>query len=114
VKGIGDFNGDGKSDVFWQYAGRVNHGQLAVWWNGQETNPVPWYPAVVSDDTVVFQGVGDFDGDNKSDVLWRHTGTVNHGQLDLWFGGQNTSPVPAHPPNPTGDTELLQGTGSFN
>jgi len=33
-----------------------------------------------ADNSWVIQGIGDFDGDGRSDILWRHTG----GALYVW------------------------------
>ena len=70
-----------KCDDGWQIKG------LAVWWNGQYLNPVPWYPGIVPDDNWSIKGIEDFDRDNKSDVLWsllarpvrRHTVNLRSG-----------------------------------
>ena len=74
-----DFNGDGRSDIFWRNA---STSQESIWFmNGTSistavisTNvPAPWTPAAF----------GDFDGDGKADVLWFNTST---GQTSLWLG----------------------------
>lgn len=113
IKGIGDFDGDGRSDILWRYLGPVDHGQLAVWWSGQSANPAPWYPAAVPDDNWMILGVQDFDGDRRSDILWRFTGATGHGQLAIWFGAQNANPVPAYPAV-VSDNLVFQGTGKFD
>jgi Ca2+-binding RTX toxin-like protein len=82
IAGLGDYEGDGKSDVLWQTDG----GALAIWqmdgthlknWDyvriGQTQIGVPaggWHVAANSD----------FDGDGKSDVLWQ----TDSGALAIW------------------------------
>lgn len=69
---IGDFDGDGTSDVFWRDS---STGANQIWDRS-------FYPrnitAVPSQDWQVV-GAGDFDGDGRSDLLWRNSvsGTVS-------------------------------------
>ena len=90
VAGIGDFNGDGNSDILW----RNINGTLADWsMNG---------PQITSGQDVTFQGnavdldaswsiagIGNFNGGATSDILWRNT----DGELAEWTmnGSQITS-----------------------
>src|SRR2546427_9809157 len=77
VQGVGDFDGDGKSDILWRH----DSGQVYFWEmdglgiknEGDVAHaPVPndWH----------IQGAGDFDGDGNNDVLWRH----DSGQVYIW------------------------------
>jgi hypothetical protein len=66
---VGDFNGDGKSDI----VGRVL--QSGQWWVGQSNGTsfdaslwATWNPNVTWVDIVV----GDFNGDGKSDIAERY------------------------------------------
>lgn len=75
-----DFNGDGRSDILW----RNGDGQVSNWLsqaNGSfiinDANafigvPTSWHIA----------GTGDFNGDGRSDILWRH----QSGTLSNWLG----------------------------
>jgi hypothetical protein len=77
VRGTGDYNGDGNSDILWRH----DSGQVYFWeMNGLQIQteggvahaPVPndWH----------IQTSGDFDADGNSDVLWRH----DSGQVYFW------------------------------
>ena len=114
VKGIGDFDGNGKSDVLWQYSGAANHGALAIWYNGQMTNPTPAYPGVVNDDNWKIKGIGDFDGDGASDILWQYVGPSAYGVTAIWWRGQNLSPVPSYPGQVSDAGWQIKGVGDFN
>ncbi len=80
VAGIGDFNGDGKSDILWRNASGANY----VWHlNGASISggvltivSQGLLPSVDTSWSVV--GIGDFNGDGKSDILWRRTDGTNY------------------------------------
>jgi hypothetical protein len=65
VKGVGDFNGDGISDILWQrsdgeyYAGMTNT-DTSIAYRSIGNIPSMWTMA----------GIGDFNGDGKSDIIW--------------------------------------------
>ncbi len=90
VAGIGDFNGDGKSDVLW----RNTNGSLIDWtMNGSQVTASQQVTlggnAATPDSSWSVAGIGDFNGDGKSDILWRNT----TGSLIDWTmnGSQVTS-----------------------
>ena len=72
VAGVGDFDGNGKSDILWQN----DNGSVAIWDNGQighthrDRVPSSWHIA----------GVGDFDGNGKSDIVWHN----DNGAIAIW------------------------------
>jgi hypothetical protein len=83
IQGVGDFDGDGLSDILW----RNVSGQLAIWFRGDPYDPM--YPAVFPGyrnfpEPVGLEwqvrGVGDFNRDGRSDILWRRT----DGQVGIW------------------------------
>jgi len=79
VTGTGDFNGDGKVDILWRHT----DGRLMAWLMNGSAFVRSFYfnsgAAVNTAWSVV--GTGDFNGDGKVDILWRHT----DGRLLLWF-----------------------------
>jgi hypothetical protein len=76
VAAVGDFNGDGDADILW----RQNTGALADWsMNGStitSSASLTYHGAAVTpDSTWSVAGLGDFNADGKSDILWRQSTT---------------------------------------
>ena len=82
VAATGDFSGDGKADILW----RQNGGSLVLWSMNGST--------IASSDSLTFRGkpvspdaswsvagTGDFDGNGKTDILWRQSAG---GALAIW------------------------------
>jgi hypothetical protein len=79
IAGVGDFNGDGKSDILWRHS---TTGENAIWFmNGAGISSGAAMNAM-TDLNWSIAGVGDFDADGKSDVLWHNNVT---GENIVWL-----------------------------
>ena len=80
IRGIADFNGDGKVDVLWH---EQTTGDLYVWFlDGTVTTTGAFLtPSRLADTRWQIRRVADFDKDGKVDVLWHNQ--VN-GELFVW------------------------------
>lgn len=110
IVGTGDFNGDGREDILWRHDGGVLTDWLANSTGGYDANSGNLFASVPTDWHVV--GTGDFNGDGKSDILWRN----DSGALTDWLG-TSTGGFTANDANvlasvPT-DWKVV-GTGDFN
>lgn len=102
--GAGDFNGDGMSDMLWRNAS----GEIAEWQMngtviGGSGDLNAGGGAVFLGTAWSVAGIGDFNGDGKSDIIWRNAsgevaewqmnGSTIIGSNDLNAGGVATAPA---------------------
>src|SRR6266581_4515527 len=75
LAGAGDFDGDGRADMLWHNGAT---GGSIVWLLNATTNPAIAVLKTAksiggfADTTWRIVGVGDYNGDGKADILWRH------------------------------------------
>ncbi|MEP7310264.1 MAG: VCBS repeat-containing protein [Acidobacteriota bacterium] len=86
IVGAGDFNGNGTSDIVW-YNDQTGHVQV---WLLDHTK-VTGRPEIVDENGQAVPitswsiiGIGDFNGDGKSDILW-HDKNPNSPQVQAWW-----------------------------
>ena len=86
VAGIGDFDGDGKAEPLLRYDGPGEFQGLNIIWylDGMEIASYG-FPPRVDDLTWKMDGAGDFDGDGKTDLLWRNYGPALQGWTVIWY-----------------------------
>jgi alpha-tubulin suppressor-like RCC1 family protein len=72
IAGIGDFDGDGKSDILWR---NTSTGENYIYLMNGTTIAGEGYIRTVADQNWQVARVGDFDGDGKDDILWRNAVT---------------------------------------
>ncbi len=104
--GVGDFNGDGFSDVL----GRAYNGNMQIWLVHGATAT----PTIVAQQNVAagwsVAGVGDFNGDGISDILWRYT----DGSVMIWLMNADGSTQSSTNLGPVPLSQAIVGVGLFN
>lgn len=110
IAGTGDFNGDGRVDILWQnddgtvrdWLGQSNGGFVGNTANLNTQVPANWH----------IVGTGDFNGDGRTDVLWR----ADDGTVHDWLGQSNGAFAGTRPtstsPWPTAGTSSAPATST--
>ena len=88
LKGVGDFNSDGKPDLLWR---SISDGSVALWYMNDN---VQTSSILVKNDSaasgIVLKpnadwgiiGAGNFDANNNADILWRNSAD---NRMSIWF-----------------------------
>ena len=85
LQGVGDFTGDGKTDILWQNS---TTGAVNLWvMDGSTIVSNDYISAVAPSSDWKMQFLGDFNGDGKTDILWQNSAT---GAVDLWIMNGST------------------------
>ncbi len=78
---VGDYNGDGRDDIFWYLPGS---GQDKVYFGSQWGSGF-WHRNFTKSESAQ-TGVADFNGDGYDDIVWH---TPSSGQNEVWYGASN-------------------------
>jgi len=73
IVGVGDFNGDGKPDLVWR--NYMPSGMNVIWYMNGAAIAGQDVLYTVADTHWRIEGVGDYNGDGKPDILWRNYGS---------------------------------------
>lgn len=90
IAGTGDFDGNGYPDLVWRHSATGAN----VIWSGEEDpwygDPIAVWATAIEAASVTWRivGVGDLDGDDRDDLLWRHATT---GANVAWFGATRST-----------------------
>ncbi len=111
VRGVGDFNGDGNTDILWQQKGSAAY-SIALLEGATELGEIPLLGADLADlGSTQLQGIGDFNGDSKTDLLWRNFLTgENTIALSDGFGFAQSLSLPSV----VGSNMSVEAVGDFN
>jgi hypothetical protein len=109
VVGSGDFNGDGRADVFWR---NVQTGENYIHlMDGTQILPASGPSPTVADQSWRVVAFGDFDADGKTDIYWRNMAT---GVNDIWLmAGTTPRAVQSVYREPNQSWKVI-GSGDFN
>ena len=111
VEGKGDFNNDGSLDILWRDTAT---GEINLWlMNGTDFGSIVTAPNLpkVSDLAWKVEGITDFTGDGKVDLLWRNYQT---GEIATWNMNGTTFVGVSYLPSVTDLSWQIKGIGDFN
>ena len=102
ILSVGDFDGNGKSDILWQNVS----GDVLVWAaNGLTPQALGSLGSGWS-----VQGAGDFAGDRNADIVWRNSGS---GDVTLWNSAPGSASFTPQDLGVVGSSWLIAATSDF-
>jgi DNA-binding beta-propeller fold protein YncE len=113
VQATGDLDGNGKADIVWQNrtSTTTGTGTVVVWLMNGLSIASSGSPNTVADLNWQILGTGDFDGDGKSDVLWKNGA---NGQTVMWLMN-GIGIASSGSPGTVADLHWqIQGTGDYD
>ena len=113
VAGVGDFNGDGRDDILWRQSSGAMTNWLGQANGGMDTDNLGNFFINAGGNDWQVAGVGDFNGDGRDDILWRHSSGAVTSWLGQSNGGMNTNNAANLFANPGIDWQVV-GIGDFN
>jgi hypothetical protein len=84
IVGCGDFNGDDKTDILWRYQGTGGKNQVWIM-NGTTRQSIVNIKAEINLNWQI-AGVGDFNRDGKTDIIWRKYATGGANRIWIMNG----------------------------
>jgi hypothetical protein len=102
IKGVGDFNGDGRDDIFRH---NPTNNALTIWYIDRTARIGIGNPPTVSGGWNL-EAVADYNGDWKADLLWRN----GAGTLGMWFMDGATKLGDGFPPGPVSSDWQVKGS----
>ena len=111
VIGSGDYDGDGNSDLMWRHMGVGGSGEIYFWRLNGSTIMSSALVARLTDLDWKAVGSGDYDGDTKDDLMWRHELT---GQVYYWRMNGSTIMSSAAVARPSDLKWHVVGSGDYN
>jgi hypothetical protein len=110
IAGTGDFDGDGRHDILWR--NQVSGENYVYPMDGLTIQPSEGYLPTVSNMEWQIAGVGDFDRDGRSDLLWRNTAS---GELYLYpMNGTAVKPTEGYIRTVADTSWQIRGVGDFS
>ena len=84
---VGDFDGDGDTDILWRnYGSGAYQGLNVIWYMTGASKDSEVVFSQVLDTNWQIAGTGDFDGDSDTDILWRYYGAGAYQGLNvIWY-----------------------------